>query len=280
MPSSSDSTLAERPTSLVYLCKSSKSSLFATKARRLGADCVLHSDFEFSLVRSSSDEGFSLPDIITLAPNLTSLSLLADRNTSYSPYRRRRESSTFHAYLGGVDLPALITSNLKKLRTLVYGAPCSLADIGAFTTALPELRSLDITGDVDHTQPPSVFQMCSPNLRRIWAPTAVFTVGQLHRIISSSRVNALAFTFDLDEVWADQPPPEEKVTKNLERLEKLFERVGPHLRSLLVMSPHADAPDPPGRFRGGPGGMMGGPGAANLLTTITLGELAYRPARC
>ncbi|ORY41816.1 hypothetical protein BCR35DRAFT_327426 [Leucosporidium creatinivorum] len=233
-------------------------------------------DFEFSLTRSTSDEGFSLPDLISLSPNLTTLSLSSDRTTSLSPYRRRRESSTFAAYTGGIELPALICQQAKKLRTLVYGAPCTMADIAAFTTELPDLRSLDITGDVDPAPPPNVFKMCSPTLRRFWAPTAVFTVGQLHRLVSSSRVSALAFTFDLDEYWEAQPAEEEKVNKNLKRLETLFARVGPQLKMLHVTSPYADSPEPAGRFRGGGGG-LGGNGAANFLTTITLAMVGGPP---
>lgn len=219
-------------------------------------------DFEFSLTRNTDDAGFALPTLIRLAPNLTTFTLESDR-LSHSSYRRRREATSFETFTGGIHIPSLIVESLPLLRILKYGAPTSLSDIALFTTQLPNLIELDVAGDVDLTPPPSVFKSCVQTLRRLWIPTAALSVSQLHRLISSSRIKALAFTFDLDRVNEAQAPTEEQTNKSVKRLMTLFERVGPQLKELLVTSPFADAPEPGMRFRG-----LAGANAAQQLITV------------
>ena len=124
-------------------------------------------------------------------------------------------------------------------------------------------------GEVDTAPPSSAFRPCVPTLRRFWAPDLVLTATQLDCLVASSTslVSALAFTFDLDDYLASQPATPEQVAEKLQRLEKLFEKIGSRLRELLLASPMSDLA--PGLSRGV---RPGGGGAATNVLAMHVGE--------
>lgn len=141
------------------------------------------------------------------------------------------------------------------------------------TRQLPNLRSLDIIGDVDYRAPQYPFQACSANLRRFWAPTASLNPSQLSRLFELARINSLAFTFDIDAYWEPAMPTEEQRAKVLQKLSSFFEKIGPQLKALLIASPFHDQPES-GRMRlpMPPGGWnaFGGGGGGNAARTIQI----------
>lgn len=229
----------------------------AVELKRLYINIYL---FEFS--GTSSDYGFSLPDLIRLVPNLVHLEITIDRGSGRA-FHREIESSSFDSFTGGLRLPAVICTANQQLRTLVYNAPCHLQDIVSFAK-LPNIVSLDVLGDVEPVFSASRWTTCSPTLRRLWAPTAVFSHPQLATLIQNSALTGLAFTFDIDGVVDDgfRPPSEGNIRNTLSALERLFEKVGPRLKELLVMAPFADS-------RSGDDARRGG--FQNLMATIALG---------
>lgn len=229
----------------------------AVELKRLYINIYL---FEFS--GTSSDYGFSLPDLIRLVPTLVHLEITIDRGSGRA-FHREIESSSFDSFTGGLRLPAVICTANQQLRTLVYNAPCHLQDIVSFAK-LPNIVSLDVLGDVEPVFSASRWTTCSPTLRRLWAPTAVFSHPQLAPLIQNSALTGLAFTFDIDGVVDDgfRPPSEGNIRNTLSALERLFEKVGPRLKELLVMAPFADS-------RSGDDARRGG--FQNLMATIALG---------
>lgn len=230
-------------------------------------------DFEYSLLRSTSDDGFALPDLIRLsAQNLTSLCITSERPQSSSSMRRARESSSFDAFTGGLHLPDIICTSATQLRTLIYGAPCTMADVAAFTK-MPQLVSLEVLGDVevidDTTTTTTTFKGCTSTLRQFWAPIASFNVEQLTDLVLDTNIDALGFTFDIDGALESSPPTADERLNRLKALDELFSKIGSKLKELLLMAPAADSPDS-SRMR------LGGPGPANFLTTITLGEPVWQ----
>ncbi|KAK4694632.1 hypothetical protein P7C70_g8701, partial [Phenoliferia sp. Uapishka_3] len=208
--------------------------------------------------RTTNDAGFALPDILSQVPNLRVLGLGSDRLLGFS--RGGRAASDIESFVG-VHLPTCIITSVPLLRTLIYGVPFTLSDVQAFTTQLPELRTLDMTGDIPDLSPPTIpFEACQPNLRRLWLPTTTLTTVQLEALLSpSSQITSLGFMFDLDDYHGTQPATEEQTTATLENLVNFFDRVGPSLKELLIATPQADLPELGPRLRI-PGG-WGGAGA-------------------
>ena len=108
----------------------------------------------FEAGRSTDDAGFALPEILAHVPNLRVLELTSDRLYSGRTGRTPPDVMSFT----GVHLPTTIATSVPLLRTLSYGLSCTLSDIQIFTTQLPELRSLDVTGDVPDGAPTIAFK--------------------------------------------------------------------------------------------------------------------------
>ncbi|GAA5939708.1 hypothetical protein JCM3775_001605, partial [Rhodotorula graminis] len=232
-------------------------------------------DFEYALGRSSEDAGFLLPDLISAAPNLKELVLSGERESSFGSSERfsRARRSSFETLTGGVSVPAtIVTSLASSLRTLVYGAPCSLADVVSFACNLTALERLDVLGEVDHTARDMAFKTVTRSLRRLWLPSTALGAAELGALLAADevlddptaerdvRIESLAFTFDPEQFFAPVPPPPHVVDEEIGFLVSLFGVIGGDLRELAVSTPVADAPDGGlGRIRIGGGG-GGGPG--------------------
>ncbi|BGP41403.1 hypothetical protein JCM10449v2_005383 [Rhodotorula kratochvilovae] len=229
-------------------------------------------DFETAFGRSSEDAGFALPDLIQVALNLTSLCIASDRTCMYGsgPFARGRRF-TFDTLTGGVSVPATIVSSLSNLRTLVYGAPCSLADVVAFASELPSLESLDVLGDIDHSILPAAWKTVSRSLRRLWLPSTALDAADLGALLGvddtlldgerAAFVNSLAFAFDPEDYFAPQPPSDDIVHDHIALLAEIFGLVGADLRELAISTPLADGLEngiSRIRIGGGPGGAPGG----------------------
>ncbi|GAA5825034.1 hypothetical protein JCM11251_006069 [Rhodosporidiobolus azoricus] len=214
-------------------------------------------DFEYTFSRSSEDAGFAIPELIERAPNLRTFSLTADRPASYtssSPgiFRRRQR---FESLTGGISLPITIANTLTNLRTLVYGAPCALADVALFASDIPTLQHLDVLGEVEHSVVPAAgFKPCSRSLRRLWLPSTALSAAQLETLLvgpphqpldasSVPRVTSLAFTFDPEQYFQPAPPSEDAIVSEIAQLVGLFEGIGPQLTELHLSMPAADLPD-------------------------------------
>ncbi|GAA5852138.1 hypothetical protein JCM9279_005067, partial [Rhodotorula babjevae] len=245
-------------------------------------------DFDYSLGRSSEDAGFLLPDLISTAVNLKSLVLAGERESTFGSSERfsRMRRSSFETLTGGVSVPqTIVTSLASSLRTLVYGAPCSLADVVSFASELPALERLDVLGEVDHSARSTTYKTISRSLRRLWLPSTALSVAELGALLAADdvlddptaerevRVESLAFTFDPEQYFAPAPPPQYVVDEEIGFLGSLFGVIGADLRELSISTPLADAPDAGlGRIRiggaGGPGGagwMQQGQGLVVIL---------------
>ncbi|GAA5916021.1 hypothetical protein JCM6882_003499 [Rhodosporidiobolus microsporus] len=262
-------------------------------ARRLGQKPrrgknlkVLHIaayDFEYSFSRSSEDAGFAIPELVERAPNLHTFSLTADRPASYTSsagvFRRRQR---FETLTGGISLPTTIATTLTNLRILVYGAPCSLADIALFASEIPTLSYLDVLGEVEHSVVPAAgFKPCSRSLKRLWLPSTALTATQLETLLlgvpaeplddsTIPRITSLAFTFDPEEYFQPTPPSEDDIVAEIARLVVLFEGIGSQLTELFLSMPAADMPDAT-RIAGVNGGWAPGGGGGVLTFIVPLG---------
>lgn len=154
-------------------------------------------------------------------------------------------------------------------------ASLSTLTLSAVTTQLPELRSLDLTGDIDSHSSQNHFQTCSPQLRRFWAPTASLSPSQLSRLFKSSRVDSLAFTFDIDAYWEATQPTEEQTIKVLAKLTSFFEKLGPQLQALLLASPFHDLESGRMRMTMPPGGWNGFGGGGGGIAARTI-QIAFQ----
>ncbi|GAA5867897.1 hypothetical protein JCM8547_003408 [Rhodosporidiobolus lusitaniae] len=205
-------------------------------------------DFDYSFSRSTEDAGFAIPELIERARNLHTLSLSTDRASIFGAagaHRNRRQR--FETLTGGVSVPTLV-SNLSSLRTLVYGAPCTLADVLTFTS-IPTLVSLDVVGDVEHGTTPAIdFKHCSSSIRRLWLPSTALSAKNLRTLLigdddSTSRIDALAFTFDPEDSLNPTPPDDDGVLSEIAELVSGFKAVGGQLKELHIATPAADSPD-------------------------------------
>ncbi|GAA6015809.1 hypothetical protein JCM10207_008804 [Rhodosporidiobolus poonsookiae] len=236
-------------------------------------------DFHYQFGRSSEDAGFALPDIVESAPNLTSLALHSDRASTYTTgsggglFRGRHQN--FDTLTGGVSLPSTIATTLTSLRTLVYGAPCTLANVALFASDIPTLQYLDVTGDVDHeVRPEGGFKPCSPSLRRLWTPGTAYSAADLETLLVGSaiaslspHVSALAFTFDPEAYFQQTPPADDAVLEEITKLVAVFSGIGNRITDLSLSMPAADNPES-GRVRlPGNAGWLPPPGG-NLTFTI------------
>ncbi|GAA6055206.1 hypothetical protein JCM3770_000712 [Rhodotorula araucariae] len=234
-------------------------------------------DFETAFARSSEDAGFALPDLLQVAPNLTSLCIASNRTSIFgAPFSRTRRFN-FDTLTGGISVPATIVSSLSHLRTLVYGAPCSLADVATFASQLPSLESLDVLGDIDHSILPASYKTVSRSLRRLWLPSTALDAAELGALLAADevhtdernvRVDSLAFTFDPEDYFAPHPPADDIVAEQVGMLAAVFSLVGGDFRELAISTPVADLPDGAfGRIRigGGGGGANGGGGGGGWM---------------
>lgn len=241
-------------------------------------------DYAFSGGRNSDDAGFAIPDLCGTAPNLRNLSLTSDRATTYPSSGHRNAHERFSTLTGGVSVPSVIQTSLHSLRTLIYGAPCTLADVCMFASDLPLLKHLDILGEVDHAVlPPSGFKACSPSLRRFWAPTAALTSHNLETLLtlpstddnssnpsSQPHITSLAFSFDPEaSATSPHPPSEDEIMDEIASLSALFAGIGEQLVELQVSTPHADLPDPRGQ-----GGLLQHIGVVVLQNAAAFGGAA------
>ncbi|GAA5904835.1 hypothetical protein JCM8208_001372 [Rhodotorula glutinis] len=269
-----------------------RAKYYATRPHRAAAlqSMTLRTyDFEYALGRSSEDAGFMLPDLISAAPNLKELVLSSERESTFGSAERfssRSRRSTFETLTGGVSVPSTIVSSLaSSLRTLVYGAPCSLADVVTFASELPALERLDVLGEVDHAARDTPFKTVSRSSRRLWLPSTALSAAELGALLAADdvlddpmaerdvRVESLAFTFDAEQCFAPVPPPPHVVAEEIGFLVSLFGVIGADLRELAISTPLADSPDGGfGRIRigGGPGG-PGGPGGWGQGLVVILG---------
>ncbi|GAA5972150.1 hypothetical protein JCM11641_002517 [Rhodosporidiobolus odoratus] len=222
-------------------------------------------DWDFAFSRSSEDAGFAIPELVERSVNLRTFAITTDRNSSYSSpalFRNRRQR--FETLTGGVSLPTTILTSLPSLRTLSYGAPCTLADVVRLASEIPTLRDLDLLGDVEHTVPPlDGFRPCSPSLQRFWAPGTALRAAELEVLLGFAdtateavrpRINSLAFTFDPEQRYSAFHPTDDEVLEEVTRLVGLFSLVGNGLDSLHLSTPSADLPDTTGGIFGGGGG--------------------------
>lgn len=239
----------------------------------------LCSDFEYSFsAHAATDAGFSIPECITLAPNLLHLSITSSRNESEGWRRRERSPLDFTTFTGGVNLARLIPISCKQLRTLTYGIPCTIDDVSSFLTELPDLTSIAILGEVDQTSLTIPFKAPSDRLRKIWLPTSNLMPKTLDLLLSSSRVYSLAFTCDIDDHTNPVAPLPEHTAIFKQKLLQVFEKYGPLLEELSISTPFSDGPDltrmriPMGAGVGGGGNWIGnGPGgniAMQIIHTV------------
>ncbi|BGP33384.1 hypothetical protein JCM10296v2_005184 [Rhodotorula toruloides] len=206
--------------------------------------------------RSGTDAAFSLPDVIRLGSNVTSLKLAGDSgdpdfSESLRFYLSRRGYS-FDEMTGGVSVPDTIVVALPYLRHLSYGAPCSVVDIVKFITEIPTLTSLDIHGLVNHDADPET-RPASASLRRLWVPGVAVPPAVLARLLGISppteqrhddddgvprpQLRSLAFTFDPENTVPYTGP---NVEAEIDALLNLFGIIGPRLVELHLSLPSAD----------------------------------------
>ncbi|BGP25824.1 proteophosphoglycan 5 [Rhodotorula toruloides] len=206
--------------------------------------------------RSGTDAAFSLPDVIRLGTNVTTISLI--ENSGYPDFTESlrfylsRRGYSFDETTGGVSVPDTIIA-LPHLRRLTYGAPCSVDDIVKFVTQIPSLTSLDICGLVNHMVNPET-RPASASIRRLWMPGVAVPPAILGALLGVPRpagerqvndddesprphLRSLAFTFDPENTDANTGPNEQA---EIDELLHLFSVIGPDLFELHLALPSAD----------------------------------------
>ncbi|KWU43697.1 hypothetical protein RHOSPDRAFT_34676 [Rhodotorula sp. JG-1b] len=210
---------------------------------------------------SDRDIGFVIPDLILSMSNLTYLNIGTERSSGslVESVIRGGRSLDFDSITGGVSVPDTIVASLPNLRELVYGVPTTFDSVIKFATAIPSLRELSVVDEVERLDEAVVFSQAPSALRRLWLPTTLLTPTELGKLLGvdvdasaasgedwpdSPRptLDALAFCFDADQVFADPPLPTQDTVQECLRLENLFTLIGRDLVALQLSTPGADEP--------------------------------------
>ncbi|KAK4047422.1 hypothetical protein OIV83_005469 [Microbotryomycetes sp. JL201] len=215
-------------------------------------------DYEYSLLRNSADEGFSLPELLSLLPNLTHLSL----STTRTMRRRSPESDSFSQYVGGVNLIDVICEHNTKLQHLNFDPPGSVIDVAKLLRKLPDLETLALGA---HFVPNRVLMAeATARLRVFWAPSVILN-GQQITAISTDALRSFAVAVDPEGLILSSVPQASSPAANLSALDKAFENLGPQLRELCVTVPNVDSADMTGAF-------------GQFVTTLALTMIEAAPA--
>ncbi|KAM0786408.1 hypothetical protein ACM66B_001874 [Microbotryomycetes sp. NB124-2] len=196
-------------------------------------------DFEYSVLRTSDDEGFALPDLLTILPNLTHLSLSTSR--TMTPRRRAgtvSDTEAFNQFVGGVNLIDIICQHSKKLQHLNFDPPATVTDVSKLVQQLPELETLALGAHFlsDRIMLPSAVA----KLRVFWAPFCILNSQQITAIVTKA-LRSFAVAVDPEgSVVAGAMSPPFSPSANLNALDKAFQRFGPQLSQLCLAAPHID----------------------------------------